>query len=190
VALKRFPFHGDGVGAPHLSRVMAALCHLVVATTGCMIALVVHKEIVMFRKWVFPALFMLAALPVRASVVDIDNEQLARLLAAGVPVVDSRTGTEWRETGIVPGSHLFTFFDENGRSDPAAWLRKVQGVAKPEQAVILLCRSGNRTRVVSQLLSARAGYRTVYNVGSGIVAWARDGRPMAPAPPCPAGSMC
>lgn len=159
-----------------------------------MIALVVHKKIVMPRKWVLPVFFMLAVLPVCASVVDIDNEQLARLLAAGVPVVDIRTEAEWRETGIVPGSHLFTFFDQNGRSDPAAWLRKVYGVANPEQAVILLCRSGNRTRAVSQLLSGQAGYRTVYNVRSGVVAWVRDGRPMAPAPlpapHCPAGPTC
>lgn len=53
---------------------------------------------------------LLLVLPVRATVVDVDNTELARLVAAGVPIIDIRTEGEWKETGIVPGSRLFTFF--------------------------------------------------------------------------------
>jgi hypothetical protein len=60
----------------------------------------------------------------------------------------------------------------SGRVDAAAWLAKVQGVAKPDQPVIVICRSGNRTRAASQLLSQQAGYAKVYNVKDGIRAWA------------------
>jgi rhodanese-related sulfurtransferase len=148
----------------------------------------------MGRNLVYCCLAMLLILPVRAEVVDIDNATLARLAAAGVPVIDIRTAGEWNDTGIIPGSKLLTFFDERGQADPPAWLQKVQAVAKPEQPVIVICRSGNRTRTVSRFLSQQGGYQTVYNVKDGIRAWANDGRPMTPAPSvvatCPAGGRC
>jgi len=140
------------------------------------------------------AFALLVALSARADVVDIDNAELARLAAAGVPVIDIRTEGEWKESGIIPGSRLLTFVDERGRTDAAAWLAKVQAVAKPEQPVIVICRSGNRTRAASQLLAQQAGYQKVYNVKDGIRSWAGDGRPLVAAPTalasCPAGARC
>ena len=136
----------------------------------------------------------LLALSARADVVDIDNAGLARLAAAGVPVIDIRTEGEWKESGVIPGSRLLTFVDERGRTDAPAWLAKVQAVAKPDQPVILICRSGNRTRAASHLLSQQAGYQKVYNVKDGIRSWAGDGRPLVAAPTavasCPAGARC
>lgn len=114
--------------------------------------------------------FFLAA-QARAEMVDIDNAELARLLAAKVPIIDIRTAPEWEETGVVPGSHLITFFDERGRADPAAWLERAKAAGKPGDPVILICRTGNRTRLVGQFLSQQAGYARVYNVKSGIKAW-------------------
>jgi rhodanese-related sulfurtransferase len=51
----------------------------------------------------------------------------------------------------------------------------------PDQPVIVICRSGNRTKAASQFLARQAGYQTVYNVRDGIRAWATEGRPLAPA---------
>lgn len=148
----------------------------------------------MLRSYLVAFLCLFASLAAHAEIVDIDNAELARLSAAGVPVIDIRTEGEWKETGIVPGSRLITLFDERGRADAPAWLEKVKGVAKPDQPVIVICRSGNRTKMASQLLSQQAGYRTVYNVKSGIRAWAGEGRPMVPATSavatCPAGKAC
>ena len=111
----------------------------------------------------------------------------------GVPVIDIRTEGEWKESGVVPGSKLITLFDEKGRPDPA-WLEKVKGVAKPDQPVIIICRSGNRTKVGSQMLVQQGGYQKVYNVKDGIRSWAKEGRTMAPAATtvaaCPAGARC
>lgn len=146
-------------------------------------------------KHIVMALLALLLSPlVRADVVDIDNAELARLSAAGVPVIDIRTEGEWKETGIVPGSRLITLFDERGRADAPAWLEKVKGVARPDQPVIVICRSGNRTRVASQMLTQQAGYAKVYNVKEGIRTWAKEGRPLVPATTavasCPAGTKC
>ena len=137
---------------------------------------------------------LLAAFAARAEVVDIDNAELAKLAAAGVPVIDIRTRPEWEQTGIVPGSRLLTFFDERGNADPATWLEKANAIAKPGEPLIVICRTGNRTKAVSQFLSQRAGYAKVYNVRNGIVAWAKEGRPMVSAAPtlaaCRAARTC
>ena len=142
------------------------------------------------------ALFCLtiASLTARAEVVDISSAELARLMAAGVPVIDIRTAPEWKETGILPGSHPLTFFDEKGHANPAAWLARANRIAKPGEPVVLICRSGNRTREVSAFLAQRVGYAKVYNVNDGIRAWVKEGRPITPVAPtlasCRAANTC
>jgi hypothetical protein len=48
--------------------------------------------------------------------------------------------------------------------------------------------------VLSRFLTQRAGYAKVYNVRSGIVAWAKEGRPVVSAVPtlaaCRAARTC
>ena len=148
----------------------------------------------MLKKLFAVTILLLAAFGARAEVLDIDNAELARLVAGGVALIDIRTEGEWKESGIVPGSHLITLFDEKGRADPPAWLAKVKAVAKPEQPVILICRTGNRTKPGTQFLSQQAGYKTVYNVSKGIHAWIKEGRPMAStahaAASCAPGARC
>jgi len=117
----------------------------------------------------------------RAEIIDIDNAQLDKLSKSGVPVIDIRLQSEWEETGIVAGSRLLTFFDEKGKVDAPAWLEKLKPIAGPNQPVIVICRSGNRTKAVSQFLSQQAGYATVYNVRQGIKGWIAAGGPVVPA---------
>ena len=133
------------------------------------------------RRFLALALLALSAFSAHAEVTDIDNAELERLMKAGATVIDIRTAPEWEETGIVKGSHLLTFFDERGRYDAAAWLDKVKQIAKPNEPLVVICRTGNRTRAVSQFLDKQAGYTKVYNVRNGIKAWIASGAPVMPA---------
>ena len=47
--------------------------------------------------------------------------------------------------------------------------------------MVVICRSGNRTKPVSQFLSQQAGYAKVYNVKSGIKGWLSDKGAVVPA---------
>ena len=129
------------------------------------------------------SLMLISASSVSAEIIDIENAELASLSASGVPVIDVRTAPEWEESGIVPGSRLLTYFDEHGNADPAAWLGKVKGFAKPADPVIVICRSGRRSKAASEFLSEQAGYKKVYNVKHGIGGWTKEGRPVAAAAP-------
>lgn len=136
----------------------------------------------------------LFALPAQAEVIDIDNAQLAQLQKSGVPLIDIRTSPEWEQTGIISGSQLLTFFDEHGGASPGPWLQKAGAIAKPNQPVILICRSGSRTRIVAQFLSEQAKYAKVYNVKSGLIGWLKESRPVVSAAPalasCRADKRC
>ena len=108
-------------------------------------------------------------------------------------LADIRTAGEWKSTGVIPGSKLLTFFDEKGNANSAQWLASAKGLATPDQPVILICRSGNRTRAATQFLSEQAGYKTVYNVSSGVNGWLSEKRTLVPATPamtCSPGAPC
>jgi len=122
-------------------------------------------------------LALAAAISGNAEVIDIDNQQLTTLMAAGVPLVDVRTTSEWQQTGVIAGSHLLTFFKADGSYDAQAWLAALGAFARPDQPVILICRSGNRSGSISAFLDSQAGFHTVYNVKHGIVHWIRQGNP-------------
>ena len=129
------------------------------------------------------ALIWFFALAANGEVIDIDSAELTRLQASGVPLVDIRTEGEWKTTGVIAGSRPLTYFDENGQSNPPQWLEKLKTVAKPDQPVILICRSGKRSSAATQFLSEKAGYKTVYNVSKGLNAWVGEGRQTVPFVP-------
>ena len=107
----------------------------------------------------------------QAEVVEVDNQQLKQLLNDGIPIVDIRTASEWKETGIVEGSNLLTFFDAAGNYDARSWLARLASIAGKEDPVILICRTGRRTCLISKFIDQQIGYHKVYNVSRGIRDW-------------------
>ncbi|MDH3714991.1 MAG: rhodanese-like domain-containing protein [Gammaproteobacteria bacterium] len=117
-----------------------------------------------------------------AEVLQVDNAELAKLIEQGVPVVDIRTKDEWQTTGVIKDSHLFTFFDEQGRYDVNGWLAELATIAKPDQQIAIICLVGSRSMVLSHFLDTKAGYSNVINVTRGIDRWIKDGNPTVAHP--------
>ena len=114
---------------------------------------------------------------VQAEIIDIDNAQLQKLLAQQVPLVDVRTAPEWTETGVIKGSHLLTFFAADGSYDARTWLAELAPIAGKNDPLILICRTGHRSGVISKFLDQQVGYKTIYNVRKGILYWIDKGNP-------------
>ena len=125
------------------------------------------------------ALFMFASVMAQAEVVDVSNEELQKLMAQGVKLVDLRTAGEWQQSGVLAGSHMITLFDERGRPNPD-WQKDVNALTPTDQPVALICRTGNRTRVAAKMLSDASPSRKIYNVRNGITGWSRAGQPVVP----------
>lgn len=140
------------------------------------------------------ALFLLGLLCLSGSVlaaglVGVTSDELQSMLEKGAVVVDVRTPQEWKTTGVIPGSHPLTFFDSSGQYDKTAWLKSLQPLlAKPDQPIVLVCRSGNRSAMVGQFLTSEAGFDRVYHLEKGIREWSAEGRSLAP--PCPSARTC
>jgi rhodanese-related sulfurtransferase len=133
------------------------------------------------RKYVI-VLCWLLSFPVMAEMKDIDNNTLQTLLKEKIAIIDIRTPEEWKETGIIEGSHLLTFFDKNGRYNVEKWVKDLEQIVKKDQPVILICRTGNRTVPVRDLLDKKIGYQMVYNVKKGIKDWIKAAKPIVKAP--------
>ena len=119
-------------------------------------------------------LFLFASSSFARDVNDVGNQELKRLMQHGIAVIDVRTTSEWKKTGVLESSHLLMFYDEKGKYDMDAWLAEVTNVANKDEPVILICHSGNRSKKLANYLVKEIGYEAVYNVKQGIVSWIKE----------------
>jgi len=119
-------------------------------------------------------IFLLACSSHAAEVAHINNAELQYFIDKEVPIIDVRTTSEWKETGVVEGSHLIMFYDDKGKYDLETWLDKVSMVANKDESVILICDSGGRSKQLARYLAEVAGYKDVYNVKKGIMYWIKQ----------------
>jgi rhodanese-related sulfurtransferase len=112
-----------------------------------------------------------------SSYTNISNAELKKLMADGAVLVDVRTAQEWKQTGIIAGSKTVSLFFANGKMN-SDFVPELQKIVKPNDAVILICRTGGRSGVASELLFNKLGYKNVYNVQNGIMKWIRQGNPV------------
>jgi len=93
-------------------------------------------------------------------------------------VIDIRTAEEWKSTGIIPDSRPLQAFSSDGSFDAAKWLAELQMLkTSPDQAVILVCRSGNRSSKAGKFLIEQ-GMVNVYHLSHGIQSWTQSGHPI------------
>ena len=89
----------------------------------------------------------------------------------GVPIIDIRRAEEWNDTGVIKQSNLLTFFDKQGNHNVNKWLPKLKNIVKESDPVIIICRSGKRSGIVSKFLDEQANFTNVYNASGGMLSW-------------------
>ena len=109
---------------------------------------------------------------------NVDNAQLQIMLEHDIPIYDVRRPEEWRQTGVIEGSKLLTFIDGDGRVMPD-FINRLATATDKHAPVILICRTGSRTRTLAHYLVEQMGYTQVFNVRDGITRWISDGKPVA-----------
>lgn len=133
-------------------------------------------------KKIIALLFLCASL--FAEVRDLNIASFEKLKNNGIPVIDIRTPQEWKESGIIEGSHTIMFFGPDGRYDLKAFIADLKklGIRK-ETPFILVCRSASRTRRLGNHLSNGLGYENVYHLSGGIRNWKMHKKPLVPYAP-------
>ena len=115
--------------------------------------------------------FLLNSIQLFAEIYEVDNEKIKMLLENSVPLIDIRTEGEWRETGIINNSYLLTFFDNEGNYDFKKWMIEVGEIADENGPVIIMCRSGRRSRIVSNMIIKENSEYLIYHSTNGIKSW-------------------
>ena len=105
-----------------------------------------------------------------AEVIDVNNEEMIKLSNTNIPIVDVRRSSEWDQTGVIPNSILLTFFDEEGNYNFDEWFEKLQLEISVTDPIILICRSGKRSKVVANMIDKKFN-TIIYNAQSGINSW-------------------
>ncbi len=126
-------------------------------------------------QYLFLFISLFISVSVNAQVHGLSNEQMQKMMDENIPVIDIRRPDEWKSTGVIPGSHLMTFFDARGKYDLNKWLAKLNKIAGKNDKLILVCSSGNRTSQVARYLDGKLGYTQVYHLEHGINNWIRSG---------------
>ena len=105
-----------------------------------------------------------------AETIDINNDEIKKLSKNNVPIVDIRTSDEWNQTGVIPNSILLTFFKKNGTYNFETWHKELGYVIDTNKPYVLICRSGRRTKIVSEMIDKKID-KLVYNASFGINSW-------------------
>jgi len=89
------------------------------------------------------------------------------LVNSGIKIIDIRTQGEWAQTGLLPNSYPITFFNAQGNYNVSTFINTLNKVVNKNQTFAILCRSGSRSKTVSNFLK-RNGYKKVINLTGGI----------------------
>ena len=106
-----------------------------------------------------------------ADIVDVNNEQIIELSKNNIPIVDIRRSSEWNQTGVIPKSILLTFFDQEGNYDYDEWYEKLRLEINEGKPIILICRTGRRTKIIAKMMEIKKFDNVIYNAKSGITSW-------------------
>ena len=109
-----------------------------------------------------------------ADVEAIDNTKVKSLISRGVPLIDIRSSIEWKETGIIEGSHLITFFNEKGKVNLNKWMSAFNKVADTTKPFMLICASGVRSKFASYILNNQFDIPKIYDASEGVSGWVKE----------------
>lgn len=108
--------------------------------------------------------------------------------AGRVTLIDIRTPSEWRQTGVAEGAHRVNLHNPRGiEGFVARILADVDG--NKDAPIALICRTGSRTTQAQKVLMDQ-GFTKVYNVNEGMAGsgagpgWLKRGLPVESCKQC------
>lgn len=88
-----------------------------------------------------------------------------KILDSDLPIVDVRTPGEWRETGLLKGAIPIMFFNEQGKYNINAFLKKLNAKVDTTKPFAIICHSGSRTSMIAPWMSKELNYKVVNLLG-------------------------
>ena len=111
----------------------------------------------------------------QAQDIEIEVAQLKNLLDNNAVLVDIRREEEWKQTGVIFGSMLSTFFNKDGTANINVFLSDLRENVSAEQTILLICRTGRRTKLAANFMLSNTEFKEVFSVTGGITEWKKRG---------------
>jgi len=109
--------------------------------------------------------------PILPEVPTVTVEEAQRRHAAGARLIDVRERVE-HDAVRIPGSELM----------PMSTIQQWYADLRPDEPLVVICRSGSRSASVVNALVEQAGFTDIVNVTGGIIAWSAAGLPLEVEP--------
>lgn len=84
-----------------------------------------------------------------------------KILDSKIKIIDIRTPSEWKTTGLVKGSIPIMFFDEQGNYNLNAFTTELNKKVAKGEKFALICNSGNRSAILGKHLGTQMGYSVI-----------------------------
>ncbi|MCX6061976.1 MAG: rhodanese-like domain-containing protein [Campylobacterales bacterium] len=109
------------------------------------------------NKWLLSLLLATTALMADYTAQPIDQ----KLLDSKIKIIDIRTPSEWKTTGLVKGSIPIMFFDERGNYNLEAFLGELNKKIPQGERFAIICNSGSRSKMLGTHLGQKMGYNVI-----------------------------
>lgn len=84
-----------------------------------------------------------------------------KLLDSKIPIVDIRTPSEWKETGLLKGAIPIMFFNQRGGYNINNFLKELNTKVDTSKPFAIICHTGSRTSLVGPWMSDKLGYKVI-----------------------------
>jgi rhodanese-related sulfurtransferase len=109
------------------------------------------------NKWLLSLLLATTALMADYTAQPIDQ----KLLDSKIKIIDIRTPSEWKTTGLIKGSIPIMFIDEKGNYDLNDFLSQLNKKVPKDERFALICNSGSRSKMLGTHLGQKMGYNVI-----------------------------
>jgi len=109
------------------------------------------------NKWLLSLLLATTALMADYTAQPIDQQ----LLNSKIKIIDIRTPSEWKTTGLVKGSIPIMFFDESGNYNLETFSAELNKKITKKERFALICNSGSRSKMLGTHLGQKMGYNVI-----------------------------
>lgn len=118
-------------------------------------------------------IFLTMLLFISSVFAEVINEYPSqKLLDSNIKIIDIRTKSEWKESGLLRDAITITFFDERGDYNVPVFMTELRKHIKDGEKFALICHVGSRTAMLADFLATEYKMKVV-NLQGGMV-YAKD----------------
>ena len=113
----------------------------------------------------------------KGAVLNLTPDELIAEQQKGTVIIDIRTPEEWVETGTIKNAKKIMFFNQQRQPVVAQFMAEFEKlVTSKNQPFVLVCRSGSRTKAVTNFLDKKLGYSHAAHLAKGMKQWIAEKR--------------